>query len=182
VFYIKALGLYRDCPNFSKLRSWAIMSYLMEYQYIAIGSAALSVILGIALAWLWMRVQRIDRVRKQFMMEDENKTVDDVLVNHDQLLKRLGSRVEEVGEHSSGLAIANKKNFQKVGFVRFNPFGDAGGSISFVLALLDAENNGFVISSLHGRDGNRTYAKEVKKGDSKSQLTEEEKQAIKEAA
>jgi hypothetical protein len=153
----------------------------MEYQYIAIGGAALSVILAGALGWLWMRVQRIDRVRKQFLIDNENKYIDDVLVRHNEEIKRTGSRLEEVAQQVAGLTLANRKNFQKMGFVRFNPFGDAGGSISFVLALLDADDNGVVISSLHGREGNRTYAKEVKKGTSKSELTEEEKQAIKEA-
>jgi hypothetical protein len=154
---------------------------IMEYQYIAIGAAALSLILALALGWLWMRVLRIDRVRKQFMVDDESKNVDDVLVRHNEEIKRTGLRLEEVAQQLTGLTMANRKNFQKIGFVRFNPFGDAGGSISFVLALLDADDNGFVVSSLHGREGNRTYAKEVKKGASKSQLTEEEQQAIKEA-
>jgi hypothetical protein len=153
----------------------------MEYQYIAIGGAALSVILAVALVWLWMRVLRIDRVRKQFLIDDENKSVDEIMVRHDEEIKRTGSRLEEVSQQVTGIITANRKNFQKMGFVRFNPFGDAGGSISFVLALLDADDNGVVISSLHGREGNRTYAKEVKKGTSKSELTEEEKQAIKEA-
>jgi hypothetical protein len=158
------------------------MTAIMEYQYIAIGAAALSVILALVLGWLWMRVQRIDRVRKQFLVDDENKNIDDVIVRHNEEIKRTGSRLEEVAQQVVGLQNANRKNFQKIGFVRFNPFGDAGGSISFVLALLDADDNGFVISSLHGREGNRTYAKEVKKGISKSQLTEEETRAIKEAA
>lgn len=153
----------------------------MIYQYIAIVAVCLSVLLGLALAWLWMRVMRIDRVRKQFLIDDENKMVDTVLVNHETEIKRLSAQLEAVEQHSASLAHANKKNFQKIGFIRFNPYGDAGGSISFVVALLDADNNGVVISSLHGRDGTRTYAKEIKNSVSQSQLTEEEQQAIQQA-
>lgn len=153
----------------------------MIYQYIAIAAVCLSVFLGLALGWLWMRVMRIDRVRKQFLIDDENKMVDTVLVSHDTEIKRLSTQLEAVEQHSAGLANANRKNFQKIGFVRFNPFGDAGGSISFVVALLDADNNGIILSSLHGREGTRTYAKEVKNGQSPSQLTEEEQKAIQQA-
>ena len=158
------------------------MTQIMEYQYIAIGALVLSLILAGTLIWLTMRVLLIDRARKQLSLDIKDKSVDDVLINHDSEVKRISANLEELGQYVTGLANANKKNFQKIGFVRFDPFGDASGSISFVLAMLDAQNNGFVVSSLHGRDGNRTYAKEVKNGISKSQLTKEEEQAIHEAA
>jgi hypothetical protein len=153
----------------------------MNYEYIALAGLGLS-LLGIGMiGWVWMRVTRIDRVRKEFLIDDETKKVDDVIVAHNQKLNALGGSAMQLREDLNNLTLANKNNFQKIGFVRFNPFGDAGGAISFVLALLDADGNGFVISSLHGRDGNRVYAKEVKKGESKSQLTEEEQEAIKQA-
>src|SRR5437870_192453 len=44
---------------------------------------------------------------------------------------------------------------QKVGFLRFNPFQDMGGDNSFVMALLDSEDSGVLISSLYTREGAR---------------------------
>ncbi|NTV41155.1 MAG: DUF4446 family protein, partial [Candidatus Moranbacteria bacterium] len=74
------------------------------------------------------------------------------------------------------------KSIHKVGIVRFNPFKDIGGDQSFALALLDGKDCGIVISSLHTREGTRIYSKPVIKGISeKYTLTEEEKNAIKEA-
>jgi len=58
----------------------------------------------------------------------------------------------------------NKKgevNIQKVGLIRYNPFPDTGGDQSFVLALLDKNSNGILISSLHARTTTRWYAKKV---------------------
>ncbi len=76
----------------------------------------------------------------------------------------------------------NLCNFQKMGFVRFNPFSETGGDQSFSLALLDAEGSGVVISSLHSRELTRLYAKPVKKNRSAGyELSEEEQRAIKEA-
>jgi hypothetical protein len=68
---------------------------------------------------------------------------------------------------------------QKVAILRFNPFDDLGGDQSFVLALLDDQSNGVVISSLHNRDNTRVYAKPVKNGQGDNiTLSQEEKNAI----
>lgn len=68
---------------------------------------------------------------------------------------------------------------QRIGFVRFNPFPQTGGDQSFCLALLDAKNNGFVLSSLHSRESTRFYAKTVKAGKSEGhELSKEERQAV----
>jgi deoxyxylulose-5-phosphate synthase len=70
-------------------------------------------------------------------------------------------------------------NIQKIGLVRFNPFADTGGNQSFSLALLDGNDSGLIISSLHSRDTTRIYAKPVSVGKGKGyELSEEEKQAV----
>jgi hypothetical protein len=67
---------------------------------------------------------------------------------------------------------------QRVGMIRFNAFHDAGGELSFALALLDGENNGIVMSSIYGRAEARIYAKPVEQGKSSHALSKEEEQAI----
>jgi Protein of unknown function (DUF4446) len=62
--------------------------------------------------------------------------------------------------------------------VRFNPFADGGGNFSFSLALLNDYNTGVIITSMHGRQQNRIYAKKIEKGKCDIQLTEEEQQSI----
>lgn len=73
------------------------------------------------------------------------------------------------------------RSIQKVGFLRFNPFERTGGDQSFVVALLDRDDNGIVISSLYTRDGVRVYAKEIRDGTSKHALSNEEQQALQQA-
>jgi hypothetical protein len=70
---------------------------------------------------------------------------------------------------------------QKTGIIRFNPFNEMGGNQSFVIALLDNKNNGFVISSLFVKEGNRVYAKAIKGGKSDHLLSNEEVEAINKA-
>ena len=68
--------------------------------------------------------------------------------------------------------------FQRVGLVRFNPFEDTGGNQSFALALMDANGDGFVVSSLHARTGTRMFAKTLAGGRSDASLSAEETEAV----
>lgn len=70
-------------------------------------------------------------------------------------------------------------HIQQVALKRFNPFEDTGSDQSFSLALLDKNGNGMVLSSLHGRNGTRIYAKPVKSGAQDTyELSTEEKEVI----
>lgn len=89
-------------------------------------------------------------------------------------LKKLENAVEELGREGHG-------HFQRMGVVRFNPFSETGGDQSFALALLDKNDSGVVLLSLHSREGTRVYAKPVKDGKSKYELSKEETKAIEEA-
>jgi hypothetical protein len=70
------------------------------------------------------------------------------------------------------------KAIQGVGVVRYNPFPDMGGNMSFSLALLDAQANGVVVSVLNNRDSARVYGKPIEAGRSNHPLSAEELQAL----
>lgn len=89
-------------------------------------------------------------------------------------LKELEGLVAELEKKGEG-------HFQKMGVVRFNPFSETGGDQSFALSLLDQKDSGVVILSLHNREGTRIYAKTVKTGKSRYELSKEETKAIEEA-
>ena len=89
--------------------------------------------------------------------------------------------VEELKSRVGALESALPKDIRRVGLVRYNPFSDAGGDQSFVLALLNDFTDGVVITSLYGREVNRIYAKPIQRGGSTYQLTAEEKTAIENA-
>lgn len=71
---------------------------------------------------------------------------------------------------------------QKVGIVKYDAFMEMGGKLSFVLALLDKNNDGFILNSVHSsREGCYTYLKEIIKGESFLELSKEEKSALDQA-
>ena len=86
------------------------------------------------------------------------------------------------GKSNTEVIEETKSHLQKMGFVRFNPFNDTGGDQSFCLAILDGNNNGIVISSLHNRDQTRIYAKRITKGRIEgAEFSKEEKRAFEDA-
>jgi len=104
--------------------------------------------------------------------------------NIKEILKSLENLDKKVGALSEGLEKLKKESklsIQKVGVVRYNPFSDVGGDQSFSIALLDANNDGMVITGLYGREGNRVYAKSIKNSESEYSLSGEEKKAIEKA-
>jgi hypothetical protein len=97
-------------------------------------------------------------------------------------MEKSEENIQEIYKFLKHLDKTTKKSLQKVGVVRFNPFHESGGDQSFAVALLDAYDNGFIISSLYTRQGVSVYSKPIEKGESKKYpLSEEEKKALKKA-
>ena len=71
--------------------------------------------------------------------------------------------------------------YQKVGIIKYDAFNEMGGKLSFVLALLTKENDGFILNAVHSREACYTYVKEIVKGESYIPLADEEQQALEEA-
>lgn len=85
--------------------------------------------------------------------------------------KRVTKEHKDVQKHLSSC-------FSKYGLIKYDAFNDMAGKLSFVIALLNDNNTGFVFNAMHSRDGCYTYAKEIIKGESYIPLSEEEKEAL----
>lgn len=70
---------------------------------------------------------------------------------------------------------------QKVGLVKYDAFKEMGGKLSYGLAVLDENNNGFLINSVHSSTGCYSYTKKIKEGQSEIELSKEEETALERA-
>ena len=145
--------------------------------FILMGIGGALFLIVAALVWLIMlemRLRKLFRGRRgidlETLMQEIQKDLDAILqkgIQVDAVLENMESRLRQSARH--------------IGLVRFNSYGDTGGDQSFALGVLDERRSGFVISSLHGRDSTRLYAKPIVRGESSYQLSHEEKQAIQKA-
>lgn len=143
---------------------------------LAIG--ALCVINFFLILFMFWRFFKYASKQKELLQGEQVTDLEGLVLEHKKTLQSHRKNLQELGVILEELVDNNKFNLQKIGLIRFNPFADAGGNISFAIALLDAKDNGIVISSLHGREGTRIYGKTVIGGESEHRLTDEEKQAI----
>ncbi len=119
--------------------------------------------------------------RLDLFFEGGGKDVEKLLKEQIQKTQNFDQDLKQVLERISKLENISQKTFQKIGMIRFNPFKEVGGDQSFCIVLLDADNNGFVISSHFTREANRVYSKEIKNGKSSYSLSNEERKAIEKA-
>jgi hypothetical protein len=136
---------------------------------------------ALALLWAaaaWRRAGRLERHYRALMTGVDGTDLASVM---EALGRRLGAAeggLEGLLGTSSAMEARLDGALQRFGVVRFDAFGDARGGQSFAIALLDAAGNGVVLSSLHGRDGVRVYAKPLRQGVSEFALSDEEQGAV----
>ena len=128
--------------------------------------------------FLFFYYLRINKAIDLFLEKGKVRDLKAVLFSQIEKTKEIESQLKKAIDKIKSLEETAKISFQKIGVVRFNPFNDVGGNQSFAIALLDNKNNGFVISSLFIKEGNRVYAKSVINGKSDYVLSGEEKDAI----
>jgi hypothetical protein len=153
---------------------------VMNEELLPYVNLGLGLLLLLLMLWQIFRVSRLNQIRKHFYSVGLKKNLEQIVIEQDQSIRKINENIDNVSRLISQITETNKNNFQKIGFVRFSPFGEAG-NLSFALALLDAHLNGILISSFHGREGTRIYSKEIKNAKCKAKLTEEEKQALEQA-
>ena len=105
--------------------------------------------------------------------------------NLDEMLKEYLRDVKEIKQDNTEIKAYYTKLdhdidccIQKIGLVRYNAFKDVGSDLSFAIALLDRNDNGVIFNGLYGSESSNIFAKPIKGGISKYQLSEEEKNAL----
>jgi hypothetical protein len=145
------------------------------------GLVVVVVVLLVAIAFLARRTGRIESRLAGLTRGSDGGSLESILDARLDKVEAVSRELDEVAARMAVLERAQRRTFQRVGLVRFNPFEETGGNQSFALALLDAAGDGWVLSSLHARSGTRVYAKAIKGGRGDAALSDEETEAIQQA-
>jgi hypothetical protein len=142
---------------------------------------ALAVLFAGVNIFLLLRLDKTHKKLDELLEKGKIKDFKDIFLGQKERHGELEEQIKKAFLEIKGLQKTAEKTIQKTGVVRFNPFNEMGGNQSFTIALLDEKDNGFVISSLFVKEGNRVYAKSVKAGKSDHLLSNEENEAINKA-
>ena len=154
---------------------------LANIGWIVIALASVAVVSLSLVAWLAIRLRGTEQRYRRLITGVDGANLQQTLEAHVTEVRAAMDCVKELDTLARGLERSGRKHMQRTGFLRFNPFRDAGGDQSFSLALTDGEGNGFVLSSLRSRDNSLVYGKPLVGWNSLYPLTDEEKQAIEKA-
>ena len=146
-----------------------------------VGSMALSLILFIAFIVCIVKMNKLYRRYDRFMRGKDAETLEDLLIDILNQLKEMNTKDRATKDMMRVLTKQVKDSYQKIGFVKYNAFKGMGGNLSFVLAMLDDNNSGFILDAVHSREGCYLYLKEVEEGATETVLGSEEQEALEQA-
>lgn len=125
-----------------------------------------------------MKYERLKTSYSSFMRGKDGKNLEESILTKfaeiDAVVKITKQNRQDVKE----LMRTVDRNFQRVGIVKYDAFNEMGGKLSFAIAMLDGNNSGWVLNAMHSREGCYTYVKEIVKGESYVELSEEEAVAL----
>lgn len=124
---------------------------------------------------------KLRRWRKTFDPENQPDNLEEVLSSITEMVKKLKGDQTALTNTVSQIEETLQTAFQYSSVVRFDSGSSDGGNLSFALALLNGQQTGIIVTSLHGRQHNRIYCKAIQNGQSLHALNEEEQQALIEA-
>ena len=151
----------------------------------ALSAGALALVSLVVAIVLAVRVRRL-RAAQQVVL---GATGRDDLVGHaagmHAAFTQLSERVEEVAARLEDRMDGAERRLDGAiayrALVRYDAYGELSGHQSASLALLDADRNGVVLSSIAHRDSARLYCKQVLDGRGEHLLSPEEDEAIRRA-
>ena len=116
-----------------------------------------------------------------FMLGKDASSLEEEITDLFAINKNIVEKVRENRKDIRKIYRKFTKAIQKVGIVKYDAYQQMGGDLSFSMALLDEENNGFIMNSVHSTEGCYTYTKEVRDGRCDLELGNEERIALEKA-
>ena len=111
-----------------------------------------------------LALHRLNRKYTMFMKGADGQSLERMFSQKMKEFERLARANEDNSLELRQMKSVLKKTPTKYGIVKYDAFDDVGGKLSFALAMLDAENTGFILNAIHSRDNCFFYIKEIVNG------------------
>ena len=160
----------------------AIFNYIgigqLDIAWLFIGVLALIVILLIVIIVQAVRISKLKKSFQKFMTGKDAKSLEKEIEELFVDIKYLKEAQKQDSDDIKILYGKAKRSYQKFGLVKYDAFHEMGGQLSFSLCMLDEDDNGFIINSVHSNAGCYVYTKEIVEGKSAISLGDEEEVAL----
>lgn len=153
----------------------------IDSSYVIIGLCILTFILLVTVVVCIAKINKLNRKYDYFMRGRDAESLEDFLMEISDDVRRLQEEDRGAKDTIRSINRNIRASYQKFGLVRYNAFKGMGGNLSFAMAMLDYTNSGFVLNSVHSREGCYLYLKRVDMGQTDGPLGNEEKEAVEQA-
>lgn len=140
-----------------------------------------AVFLFVVMILLIVQISKVSKLKKRldkFIVGKDGLSLEQEIIGLCEDNKFLKNSTEKNKKDIRNLYKRLETVYQKMGLVKYDAFNQMGGQLSFSLALLDENNNGFIINSVHSTEGCYSYTKEIKNGTCAISLGTEEAEAL----
>ena len=153
----------------------------LDLGYLVIGMGVVILLLLIVLILLIVQIRKTGKLTKRlskFTTGKDGKSLEEGIASLFEDVHFLKNQVDTNRKDIRTLFKNMESTYQKMGLVKYDAFNQMGGQLSFCLAMLDENNNGFILNSVHSTEGCYSYTKEIKKGECAIDLGKEEAEAL----
>lgn len=153
----------------------------LDVGYFVIGVIVLSVIVLVLIILLAIQINKTSKLKKRldkFLIGKDGASLEQDIISICEDNKFLKFASDKNRKDIAVLFKRMETAYQKMGLVKYDAFSQMGGQLSFCLAMLDENNDGFILNSVHSTEGCYSYTKEIRNGDSSIPLGKEEEEAI----
>jgi hypothetical protein len=154
-----------------------LLDYI-DIRLLLVGFVIVIILFLIIVFVLWSKLNKLRKSYLSMLNGNESLNVEDTLIELQGKMAALNDKSDTANQQIQTILGQMKKMKSHVGVHRYNAFAGSGNDLSFSVALLDEEQDGVVISGIHNREETYVYAKPLQQGQSKYQLSPEEKEAI----
>ncbi len=145
----------------------------------AVGVLAVLVIVLLILVIVTMsRMRQLSRKYDLFMRGKDAESMEQSFLKVYDEVEELQEEDQRIREKLNTINSSYSHTYQKTGLVRYDAFKGMGGQFSFALTLLDRDNNGILLNSIHSRETCYLYLKEVMRGRCDVALSAEEERSL----
>ena len=140
-----------------------------------------AVLLFVVMILLIVQISKVSKLKKRldkFIVGKDGLSLEQEIIGLCEDNKFLKNSTEKNKKDIRNLYKRLETVYQKMVLVKYDAFNQMGGQLSFSLALLDENNNGFIINSVHSTEGCYSYTKEIKNGTCAISLGTEEAEAL----
>ena len=160
-----------------------ILEYIYQYTgidpaYFIFALVFLVVVLIILIIVMLCKSKKLKKRLEAFLEGKDAKSLESMLLSCMVKVENADKTNKEIQQRMDLLQRVQRMTYQKMGMVKYDAFREMSGELSYALALLDQEENGFVINSVYANEGNYSYIKEIKHGECEILLSEDEKRAL----